>query len=78
MYRALNFETARICPRIFWKADFVTDNFTKLLIIINNFYISSVPVTEVTTESLFSFLNIVFNKLRAKSNTDVLEDFFTL
>ena len=40
--------------------------------------IISVPVTEVTSERLFSHLNIVFNKLRAKLDTDVLNDILFL
>ena len=76
MYQALPSESAKTNPSEFLKSGSVTEKFPMLKSIV--FDVFSVPVTEVTAERLFSFLNIAFNKLRATLDTGVLEDILFL
>lgn len=74
IYEASAAVSGKTNPIAFWKVN--SAQFPLLYSIALD--IICVPVTEVTSERLFSFLNIVFNKLRAKLDPGIVDDILFL
>lgn len=74
IYEASPAVSSKTNPITFWKMNMLS--YPLLHSIASD--IICIPVTEVTSERLFSFLNIVFNKLRAKLDPSVIEDILFL
>lgn len=68
------FITAKTDPTAFWMEHAANDHDLLFALASVALDIICVPVTEVTAERLFSFLNYIFSKLRSCLKSDILED----
>lgn len=66
--------TSTTDPNTFWSERVSSANDHLNLLAVVTLDIICVPVTEVITERLFSFLNYVFSKLRSCLKSDILND----